>query len=320
MSIGGLPYLGQNSPDWHKPSRLAPASQFGKAGPNPFLTPKDSPLTSLSDVRKRIDAYDKSIGDHFVETTAPWVARSVLTEVGDHYFHWENNPFYKAMPENITSYVKTKISYNDIFGIENARKFKPSDMSWQEFFAEKENISDIKKKFKFNFEGFKFKPIRFKDYLEHVVKQYNVGSVVQELEAGRVLPALGRCIGIGSLLTSVISNTKKTYIASKMAGDSPLKTGLKTAGALIGETMKSVAAWELGSIGFMLGSSLVCVGIIPGIVAGCLVGGIFEALFKSLFKSSDQLVHDSCHLADPKKSTSQPCYKSVLHQGMEVLA
>lgn len=269
LSIGGVPGFGASWPDrerradWHQP------------------------IQSFNDLRARIDAYDKSTSDLFLESTLPWMARNLAAEVGHQFYNLpKDNPFFQALPKTMAGWVDSKVTYNKIFNIGKEFVPKPVEASWWEFLTNKDAQAYIKETAWDNFKGFSFTPIGIKDYFKHVIGQYNVGAIAEDIRDGRVLPAAAKTFGLGTLLYSVASSTRKAYQQAQQEEDGTIKGKLrtwgKTAWACIKETAKSITTWELGTIGYMLGAGLVCVGPLPRMIAGILVGGLLETGFKSL--------------------------------------
>jgi hypothetical protein len=156
------------------------------------------PVRSMDDARRKIDTYDKTLPRHWAESTLPWIARSVAGEIGHQYYHWpENNALYGSIPKRLANFTDTQISYYDLFNIDQNKIYKPSDVTWKEFLEDKEVQDLYKQTVRENFENFKFHTIRPTKYLKHVVGQYNVARFIDEIQRGKILPALSRGLGIG---------------------------------------------------------------------------------------------------------------------------
>lgn len=245
------------------------------------------PIQSFADLRARIDAYDKSTGDLFVESTLPWMARNVAAEVGHQYYNLpKNNAVFQALPPTMAGWVDSKISYNKIFNIGNAFVEKPDGVSWLDVFKDKDARQIIKQTAWGNFKDFEFSPISPKGYFKHVIMQYNLGVVAEDIRNGRILPAAAKTLGLGTLLYSVASGTRQAFQEAQQKEDGTLKSRLRTLGqtalAFVKETTQSVVAWELGTIGYMLGAGVMAFGLIPRILSGVILGGLFETGFKKM--------------------------------------
>jgi len=246
-----------------------------------------------------------------MESTLPWMARNVVAEVGHQFYHLpKDNPFFQALPPTMAGWVDSKVSYNKIFNIGKEFIEKPAEASWLGVFQDKEARQIIKQTAWGNFKNFEFSPIAPKDYFKHVIMQYNLGNVAEDIRDGRILPALGRIAGLSSLIYSVVLGTQLAFQEAKQKEDGTFKGRLNTLGqtalACVKETAKSIAAWELGTIGYMLGAGLVCLGTIPRMIAGIFVGGLLETGLKKLFNESSYHAPQQHEALSPKPLSFQP--------------
>lgn len=301
MTVGGLPSFDPFERGWQSSARPSPGSQYREPGLNPFSPDVlHGPLNTLADVRKRIDAYDKkTTGDYFIESTAPWMARNLVAQVGQNIM--DKSPYsplvkstsqeiYEALPKSLSSWADSKITYHELFNIFEDSIEKPAEMTWREFATDK-NVQKLYKEVVYdNFKDFQLPSIKPTEYFKHVIAQYNIGNVVADLKEGRFFPAIAKSLGIGTLFYNVKTRTKEVYDQEKAKEDGSLTSQMTTFGKTLWgfgkELVQSVTAWELGRIGFMVGSSLFCIGTIPKMVSGILFGGLFEAGFKKLCNSS----------------------------------
>lgn len=85
-------------------------------------------------------------------------------------------------------------------------------------------------------------------------------------------------IGLALMGWNVLSNTGRAYQLAKSQGQSSENILGSTLKTFSGQILKSGAVLGLGSVGALLGSSLLCFGFWPATLAGIAAGGILAAL------------------------------------------
>lgn len=130
-------------------------------------------------------------------------------------------------------------------------------------------------------------------YLKNTVINGNVKAIAETIRDGKN-PGAGvmSVFGLGLLGYGVFNSTKVAYQLAKAEEDGSMSSKLRTAGktsqAFLTKAFKSAMAWEAGSIGFMLGAGLFCVGsgaatatlgatLIP-LMGGVAMGALFGTM------------------------------------------
>jgi hypothetical protein len=100
---------------------------------------------------------------------------------------------------------------------------------------------------------------------------------------------LARVFGFGLMTYDICKNAKEAFLKSRQNGDGLLSATGKTLANIAKSTLQDMTSWEAGSLGFVLGRTLLpitlfsvpIVGVLVGVVAGTLTHQCIERLFSN---------------------------------------
>lgn len=220
-----------------------------------------------------------------------WGARITAGLALDHFAPLPKiNPFTQAIASNLKTvvsnldngnYNNSPHSYKSLLGIDNYKFDQVKTLKdYKKFFFSKEGRKVWRalttENFRNLFEATPETPLTLKSYFKHTFFESDLRGIVRNISNGNHWQGIAGCAGIGLLGWGVISKTMDAYRYHKAKEDgsgwSKLKTLFFTGAHFIGQTIKSLACWELGTIGYMLAAALIPVGGWLPIVAGVLSG------------------------------------------------
>lgn len=268
-----------------------------------------TPLSPWHQFKTRVNHYDqlassskpvfrpseKSFTDKLQASTLMWGTRTLLGDLGDHYYQLPAPGRLTDLGKSLSSGFADARSYHDWLGVSYEKyDVGPSGQfaRYRDFFFTKSGRQAWLHAFRQNFLDF-LKPeyrqnFNFKTYLKETVIHRNVNSIVQPLGEGQLFTSVLRFLGLGMLGLSIIKHTKQAYDYAKARENHTsygrFKTYAYTAAHFVGQSIKTLAGWEIGTIGYILGSALVPIGI-ASTVTGIVLGGLLGTLaYKLLSK------------------------------------
>lgn len=184
-------------------------------------------------------------------------------------------------------------TYNELLGIGVEQYQRNSDVSWKKLLSNRQNRQQFwqgyLKTLQGNFSGCLRPESGFLSVFRQTVFKNNALSMYWHLTdpetggvTGKVGLAAGRCFGVLFSGWDVLSNTKQAYINAKSREDGSIAgkvtTWAKTTGTFLSQSVKAALCWEIGTIGFTIGTSVLCLGFWPSLLGGVVIGGLFSTI------------------------------------------
>lgn len=217
------------------PTQLYPATFNPKAAgvTNPFTQP------------------EKTFTDSFIETAALRGVRDLAGQTLDNHFRFPKvcNPVFQAAAKRINAFSAQAQGYGSLFGIATGKFQVGSLAEAKELLGTTEGRQAIKEAIKGNFATLQTPETTLKAYATKTLLADNVATVTNPFSQGRLFTAAGKFLGAYWSVKSVAKTTIKAYDQSNSI--------THAARVLLKESTKSLVAWEVGSIGYLLGAALV---------------------------------------------------------------
>lgn len=221
-----------------------------------------------------------------------------------------------------TNVGKNALSYREFFNLgksaetlraerlTNPKAFEYHTTPWRQVFREGKYLESVRNNFK-DFgkasealggktwtQYLRSNPLEF---IKRTVVYGNLRPISTMLREGKNIGhGLASSLGLGLMFWDILSGTKDAYIAAKAQEDGSwggtMNTLFQTGKTFAFKSFKNITAWEIGTIGFTLGTSLAAMAC-PGFIIPVLVGILTDALFSTITKRTLSLV-----MPDPPKA------------------
>jgi hypothetical protein len=128
---------------------------------------------------------------------------------------------------------------------------------------------------------------------------------------------LARVFGFGLMAYDICKNAKETFLKSRQNGDGLLSATGKTLANIAKSTLQDMTSWEAGSLGFVIGRTLLpitlfsvpIVGVLVGVVAGTVTHQCIERLFSD--KKQKSHVPEASAQNSPEFANTNPFKQAV---------
>lgn len=170
-------------------------------------------------------------------------------------------PKMAAYASKVDSFVPKALSYARLFNSTDYIVDTTAGLDAMKY-AAKENIFSLSKP-----------TVSFSDYLKRTVYAENVKAITRPLKKGLVFTGLAKLLNAGVTMAGVAQKTKDSFSQTQSVASAAITFGKESAKALV--------AWELGSLGFTLGTLLLPVGWLS-LVSGAVFMGLFSTLSSRL--------------------------------------
>ena len=234
---------------------------------------------------------DPELMERFMATTGKRVAREIVSKQGDlalrRYLHRHlgeikvDNPLFQTLESKVKQLASEAVPYNKLLGIRQTA-YKVGEehyfKHYREVFFSEEGRTAWQKALKKNFGSFHIERVSFRDYLEKTFFKGNVLSILAPIVKGELVTALARSSIAVLAIVPVLQEALQAYREAKQQEESnPLTIARKVAQAVALHGIKAFLSWEMGTLGFIVGSALLPFG------ATATAGGILGmAAFSSV--------------------------------------
>lgn len=223
--------------------------------------------------------------------TAKWSTRLAVGAALDKYAPLPKaNPFMQRMASGLKRvvpnwdngrYGASPYSYRSLLGVGGGCYEKIGTLAgYKKLFCtplgRQKWVELVKRNFAPVFEERSLPSLSLKSYLRNTLFESDLRRMLYSIEQGAYWKGLAGFAGLSLLGWGTVSKTRDAYRYHHAKEDgsawSRVKTVAYTAAHFVGQVVKSVACWELGTIGYLLAGALLPVGGWLPIVGGILLG------------------------------------------------
>jgi hypothetical protein len=240
---------------------------------------------------------DTSILDRYLSSFFRWAARTIPAGVVDDKLVKSNLPipalpktFADGAPGSLATAAKQTIGWEHLLGI-NANPVTPQEMD-----AARQSLKGYQDYVKNRFNAPRISVGQVGGPLSTLKQLFlnNFKGMATALEQGKYLTAASSILGQGLFALGIGRETWQGYQRAAMdeqsQGGDAFSTMAKTAGAFVKATAKAGVAWEIGNIGFRVGSVLAGPwGALAGTVGGIALGALGSVATKITLDGADHL-------------------------------
>lgn len=260
---------------------------------------------------QRVNAYDQAASppkqqfkdgelgffERYELAASKWGTRIAAGVALDHYAPLsKNNPFTQGLANKLKTVVPdlaegrydgSPHSYRSLLGIAHYRLDQINTLSgYKKVFFTQEGCTAWKGYVQENFRNFLISnsesSLTLGRSLKNTLFESDLRGIVRNIQHGQHWAGLAGCAGLGLLGWGVFSKTLDAYRYHHAKEDGlawrKVKTAFFTAAHFVGQAVKSMACWELGTIGYILAVAALPVGGLLPLVAGILSGATLSTI------------------------------------------